>query len=185
VTTNSSGKKGTSRPLAPTLLVLLFLGCGAANGDGPGKAPPGVSNVPLGPEVDFVFDSLDDRPVSSASTRGKPTVLTFVTTSSLAAQAEVDFLAAMARHDAGSVNYVAVALEPGADRELVELYTKSLRIAFPVAMSDVSTRSGVGPFGDVSAVPVTVLLDRVGRVVWRVDGRVAKSAEIRAAMQGL
>jgi len=49
----------------------------------------------------------------------------------------------------------------------------------------VATRAGAGPFGDVSAVPVTVLLDRAGRVVWRVEGRVAKSAEIRAAMHGL
>jgi hypothetical protein len=190
VTTNSSGKKGTSREGAlavlSSLLVLLFAGaCAGPSGEGPAKVPFGVSNVPLGPEVDFVFDSLDERPVSAASTRGKPTVLVFVTTSSLAAQAEVDFLAAMAKHDAAEVNYAVVALEAGADRELVELYKKSLGISFPVAMSDASTRSAMGPFGDVSAVPVTVLLDRAGRIVWRVSGRVAKSAEIRAAMHGL
>lgn len=192
MTTNSSGKKGkTKRALAPFALGALValasgLGaCGGADAETHGRLPPGVSAVPVGPEVDFTFDSIDERPVSAAATRGKPTVIAFVTTSSLGAQAQVDFLIAMARHDAAQVNYAVVALEATAERELVELYKKALAIPFPVAMSDAATRAGAGPFGDVSAVPVTVLLDRAGRIVWRVDGRVAKSAEIRAAMHGL
>jgi hypothetical protein len=191
VTTNSSGKKGrTERALAALATASVAMGwavagCGGATAESPGKPPLGVSTVSMGPEVDFKFDSIDDRPVNAEATRGKPTVLAFVTTSSLGAQAQVDFLIAMAKHDAAQVNYAVVALEANADRELVELYKKSLAIPFPVAMSDVATRAGAGPFGDVSAVPVTVLLDRAGRVVWRVEGRVAKSAEIRAAMHGL
>ena len=203
MTTNSSGKRGrTERALAAALVTARVMswglacvlsagaisGCAAGSADsaeGQGKPPPGVSTVPMGPEIEFTFDSIDDRPVSAAATRGKPTVLAFVTTSSLRSQAEVDFLVAMAKHDAAQVNYAVVALEASADRELVELYKKSLAIPFPVALSDVATRAGAGPFGDVSAVPVTVLLDRAGRVVWRVDGRVAPSGEIRAAMHGL
>jgi hypothetical protein len=46
----------------------------------------------LEPALEFEFDSLDERPVSSAAMRGKPSVLAFVTTSSLAAQAQVIFL---------------------------------------------------------------------------------------------
>jgi len=149
-------------------------------------APPvGSSSVALHPALSFDFESLDDRAVSSASTRGKVTVLTFVTTGSLMAQAQVDFLVAMAKHDADTVNYVAVALEERRDRELVELYGKTLGVKFPVALADASTRAGAGPFGDVTSVPVTVVLDRAGRVVLRAQGRVAKSDEIRAAMRGL
>jgi hypothetical protein len=143
--------------------------------------PAALAPVP----VDFAFDPIDDRPVSAEATRGKPTVLTFVTTSNLAAQAQVDFLIAMAKHDGDRVNYAAVALEGRDSRELVELYKKALSIPFPVAMADAQTLAGAGPFGNVNAVPVTVILDRLGRVAWRVDGRVAKSDELRTALRGL
>ncbi len=117
--------------------------------------------------------------------RGKTTVLAFVTTDSLTAQAQVDFLVAMATRDASEVNYAAVALEAPESRELVELYCKALHVPFPVAMADAATMQGRGPFGDVSAVPVTVVLDRTGRIAWRSAGRVAKSVELRSAMHGL
>ncbi|MDP9035028.1 MAG: TlpA family protein disulfide reductase [Myxococcota bacterium] len=135
--------------------------------------------------MDFSFESLDDRPVNAQVTRGAPTVLAFVTTASLPAQAQVDFLVAMARHDGERVHYAVVALDGKDSRELVELYRKALSIPFPVAMADLRTLAGRGDFGDVKGVPVTVVLDRHGRLVSRVDGRVAKSAELRAAMHGL
>jgi hypothetical protein len=149
------------------------------------SAPVGASTVELRPAIDFAFDSLDDRPVSSEAARGKPTVLVFITTGSLPAQAQVDFLVAMAQHDGDSVNYAAVALAPADDRELVELYRRSLHVPFPVAMANAETIQGQGAFGDMSALPVTVILDRASRIVWRSAGRVVKSAELRGAMHGL
>jgi len=139
----------------------------------------------VAPPVDFTFDSLDERPVSAEATRGKPTILCFITTSSLAAQAEVDFLSAMAKRDGDRVHYAAVLLSGRDERELGELYRKALHVPFPVALADAQTLAGTGAFGDVRAVPVTVILDRAGRVVWRVDGRVAKSDELRGALHGL
>jgi hypothetical protein len=171
---------GAGALLAP----LLAAACAAAPAASP-AAPPGVSTVAEHPPVEFEFDSLDSRPVSAEAMRGKPTVLVFVDTGSLPAQAQVDFLVAMAKHDGDEVNYAVVAVEPSASRELVELYKKALGIPFPVAMADAQTLQGRGPFGDVSAVPVTVMLDRAGRPVWRVEGRVARSAELREAMKGL
>jgi hypothetical protein len=144
-----------------------------------------VSTVALGTPVEFVFDSLDDRPVTAQAALGKPTVIVFVTTSNLPAQAQVDFLVAMANHDHGRNNFILVALEPRDSRELVEIYRKALSVPFPVAMADDATLSGKSVFGDLSAVPVTVMLDRAGRMVWRVDGRVVKSGELREAMHGL
>jgi hypothetical protein len=151
----------------------------------PGSSGPGFAQGGVHAPADFAFDSLDDRPVSTEAARGKPTVLTFVTTSSLPSQAQVDFLVAMSKHDGDRVNYAVVALERSDDRELVELYKKALSIPFPVAIADARTLAGAGAFGDVGAVPVTVMLDRLGRIVWRVDGRVAKSGELRTAMRGL
>jgi hypothetical protein len=146
---------------------------------------PGVSSPREGQRIEFEFDSLDERAVSAASTRGKPTVIAFVTTASLPAQAQVDFLVAMAKHDADRVNYAVVALEASESRELVELYRKALSIPFPVAMAGAQTVAGAGPFGDARAVPTTVVLDRTGRVVLRIEGRVVKSEELRAALRGL
>jgi hypothetical protein len=135
--------------------------------------------------VEFAFDSLDERAVSAEATRGKPTVLVFVTTGSLPAQAQVDFLVAMAKHDADRVNYALVALEPRENRELVEIYRRTLAVPFPAAMADVPTLAGQGAFGDIAAVPLVVVLDRAGRLVWHAEGRVVKSDELRAAMRGL
>jgi hypothetical protein len=50
--------------------------------------------------------------------RGKPAVIAFVTTGSLPAQAQVDYLVAMARNDGDRVNYAVVALEDRDGREL-------------------------------------------------------------------
>jgi hypothetical protein len=162
---------------------LCAFGCGSGVRSEP--APPGVSTIALHPPVDFSFESLDDRPVNGQSMRGKPSVLAFVTTGSILAQAQVDFLVAMAKNDGDRVNYAVVALEARENRELVELYRKALSVPFPVAMADPATMLGAGSFHDVGAVPVTVLLDRAGRVIWRAEGRVAKSDEIRAAMRAL
>lgn len=182
--TSSWARRATSRASGWAVLLAGCVACGKASGP-PAEVPPGLSTAPQRPPIAFAFDSLDERPVGSEATQGKPTIVVFVTTGSLTSQAQLDFLIAMARHDADRVNYAAVALEQRDDRELVELYRKALSIPFPVAMADASTLAGAGPFGDVSTVPVTVMLDRLGRVVWRTEGRVAKSDELRAAMKGL
>ena len=45
----------------------------------------------------YAFDTLDERPVSSAVHRGKPTILALVTAGDIVGQAQVDYLVAMAR----------------------------------------------------------------------------------------
>lgn len=167
-----------------TLILAPGAGCGSRAAS-PAEAPPGASTVALRPPVDFEFDSLDDCPVSAQSMRGKPAVIALVTTGSLPAQAQVDFLVAMAKRDADSVNYAVVALEPRENRELVEMYRKSLSVTFPIAMADPKALAGASLFGDASTVPVTVVLDRDGRVAWRAEGRVVKSDELRRALRGL
>ena len=94
-------------------------------------------------------------PPSARATRGKPTVITFVTTSSLPSQAQVDFLVAMAKNDGDRVNYAVVAVEPPDSRELVELYRRALGAPFPVAMADSTTLAGGGAFGDVTLRTIT------------------------------
>jgi hypothetical protein len=170
-------------------LALALLGvfaCASSPPPAAAPAPPaGVSTTSLRPPIDFAFDSVDERAVTSASTRGKPTVLAFITTSSLSSQAQIDFLIAMAKNDGDRVHYAAVALDGPDSREMVALYQKALSIPFPLAVADAQTLAGGGAFGDVSAVPVTVLLDGAGRVAWRIDGRVVKSDELRREIRSL
>lgn len=132
----------------------------------------------------YVFDSLDERPVTSAAMRGKPTVIAFVTTGDILGQAQVDFLVAMAKNDGKKVNYALVALHPRKEIVLVEAYITTLKVEFPVALGDASALNSGGPFGEIAAVPTVVVLDRESRIVWKHTG-LAKSDELRSHMHGL
>jgi hypothetical protein len=183
VKTSSWDKRATSSGGWPAAFAVL-VGCGGSKGAPPAD-PPGVTMAALRPALDFSFDAVDEPAVTAEATRGMPTVISFITTSSLPSQAQVDFLVAMAKHDGDRVHYAVVLLESEENRELAQLYKKALSIPFPVAIADPQTLAGASGFGDVSTVPVTVLLDRAGRLVWRMEGRVVKSDEMRAAMRGL
>ena len=139
-----------------------------------------VANGP----VEFSYDSIDARPVNSQTLRGKVAVVAFITTGDLVSQAQVGFLVVMAKNDGDKVNYALVALQDGTSRELVEGYRDALKVTFPMALGDVATTAGGGPFGDVHTVPAIVVLDAQGRVAWRKTG-LAKADELREHMKGL
>lgn len=152
------------------------------------EAPVGASDKPGErlPEkpVTYAFDTLDERPVSSSAFQGKPTVLAFVTTGDIVGQAQVDYLVAMAKNDSAKVNYALVALHPRKELPIVAAYAYSLKVEFPVALSDASVMTAAGPFGEISAVPTVIILDREGRIVWKHTG-LAKSDELRGHMRRL
>ena len=170
-----------------SLAVLAVLAC-TATGCGPKTPEPlvGVSDKPGGafPDrpVSYAFDSLDERPVSSAAERGKPTVLAFITTGDIVGQAQVDYLVAMAKNDGAKVNYALVALHPRKEIVLVEAYISALKVEFPVALGDPSVMTPQGPFGEIAAVPTVVVLDREGRIAWKHTG-LAKPDELRGHMR--
>jgi hypothetical protein len=170
------------------LLALLALAaCGPKEPDGP---PVGVSTrddlaLPSpDKETTYAFDALDERPVSSAANRGKPTIIVFVTTGDIIGQAQVSYLVHMAKNDGDHVNYAVVALHPRREIVLVESYVKTLGVEFPVALGDASETNAAGPFGAIPAVPTIVVLDRSSRIVWKHTG-LAKNEEIRGHMRGL
>lgn len=195
---DSWAKRGTRKTDAPSgawllhalLLVLPPLSCA-------GKPAPdaagiiGVTGVaearPTDHAVDFNFDSLDDRPVSSQAFRGKPAVVAFVASDDLSSQAQADFLAAMFKRDGDRVMYALIAMEGPERRELVEgfrqFFANKFGVSFRMAMADKDTLAGQGPFGDVRGLTV-VVLDREGKIVWQRVG-LSKTEEIRAGMRGL
>lgn len=145
--------------------------------------PPGVSSVDANGAPEFRFDSLDAREVSSESLRGKPAVLTFVTTYDPISQMQVNYLVRMAPSVPG-VSFVLVMLQGADARELVEIYRDTLKVKFPIALGDAATIAGGGALGDVHLVPTTVVLGRDGRVVWRRPGGV-RPDELREHLRGL
>lgn len=158
-----------------SVLAIAALGCGGSSAE----APVGVS-AQGATTARFVFDSLDDRPVTSEALAGKPAVLAFVTTWDLASQAELGFLGAMAKRDEGRVRYAGVVLGERSEREVAERYRDALAAPFPIARADLATASSAG-FGEVRAVPCVIVLDARGRIVLRRDG-LSKPEDLRPAI---
>jgi hypothetical protein len=155
--------------------------------DGPPVGVSTKSGAPL-PSPDkatlYVFDSLDERAVSSEAMRGKPTVIAFITTGDIVGQAQVSYLVHMAKNDRERVNYALVAIQPRQEIVLVETYRQTLGVEFPVALADATETNAGGPFGEIPMVPTIIILDREGRIVWKHSG-LAKNDELRGHMRGL
>lgn len=160
------------------VVALALPGCGKGAADA-SEPPRAADGLPA--RVSFAFDSLDERPVSTAAMLGRPSVITFLATWDLVCQAQVGYLTAMASHDADATHYAMVALQPGSDRELVEAYARALKVEFPVALGD---KLGNARELAITEVPTTIVLDRNARVVFRKAGLV-KSDELRAALKPL
>jgi len=188
-----AGRSTSARAALPHVLVGCLAisgalaGCGPKQPEGPAVGVSTKDGTPLpSPEkaTHYVFDALDERPVSSAANHGKPTVIAFVTTGDLIGQAQVSYLVHMAKNDGDRVNYAVVALHPRKEIVLVEAYCKTLGVDFPVALADLAATNAAGPFGEIPAVPTVVVLDREGRIVWKHTG-LAKNDEIRGHMRDL
>jgi hypothetical protein len=177
----SSGKKQTDPARSRPPVLALFVAaaaCVVGCGKGPAVAPIAARDEAR----PFVFDSLDERPVSSEAFRGKPAVLLFLTTWDVASQAEVGIVSRMAQRDGGEVRYAIVALHEKHERELVENYARALKVTFPVALGDSESRVGRGPLGDVHAIPTVLVLDARGRIVQKHVG-ITKADVLRPSIE--
>ena len=172
---------------AALALVVVLAACGPKQGEGP---PVGVSTndgtatLSDKPTV-YAFDSLDeDRPINSDVLKGRVVVLAFITTGSFEAQAQANYLNAMAKNDGDKTFYGLLALHPRKEIVLVETYRSSIGLKIPIALADGGATSAAGPFGEIPAVPTVVVLDRFGKLVWKHTG-LAKADEIRAQIRNL
>jgi hypothetical protein len=131
--------------------------------------------------VQFVYGTTAGDELSSASTRGRGTVLIFVTTYDLGSQVLAKTVNRILKTHTPRINAGAIVLETAEYSMLADTFRSSLELAYPVAMADAATLAGDGPFGRISRVPTTVVLDRGGRETWRKAG-VAEPREIEAAL---
>jgi hypothetical protein len=158
--------------------VLMLCSCASSAGPRPSAA------VALGDPVQFTFGTIDGEELSSDTTRGRTTLLLFVTTYDLPSQAEALLLREVVAMHKPRVNAAVVMMEPPQSAALAQVWRDSLRLDLPVAMASPSLLAGESALGPIHGVPTLLVLDRRGRLVTRREGALGK-AEIQAcARQG-
>ena len=137
---------------------------------------PAVTVAPSGPPLQFSYEALDGKPLTSESLRGRITVIAFLTTYDFHSQAEARFLSSLARRHVPRINAAALILEAPENLPLVQAFTSTLGLPYPVAMADPATIAGEGAFSGLHHVPSIVILDREGREVYRHVGLIEEAA---------
>lgn len=147
-------------------LALLAL-CACSSGRAASSASAAAE---LGEPVQFAFGTVDGGEVSSDTTRGRSTLVLFVTTYDLPSQAEAQLLRDVIATHKPRANAFVVMMEPPRSAALAQVWRDSLELNLPVAMASPSLLAGEGSLGRVNGVPTLVVLDRRGRVVLRREG---------------
>jgi hypothetical protein len=111
-------------------------------------------------------------------------VLAFVTTYDHFSHAQARFLSTVVNRHVPRINAGMIVLEPPENRVLVEAFVKVVAPPYPVALADDATIRGQGPFEGLNEVPSIVILDQLGREVWRHKG-LASNEMIDAALKAV
>jgi hypothetical protein len=151
-------------------LAALLAGCVSTASPAAVQAAP---EVPRGEPLEFSFSGVEQEVVNSATTRGRVTLLVFVTTYDMASQVLLRRIGEVMVRFVPRINAAAVVLEAPRYAELLPAYRDSLQLPFPVVMTDFATQQGRGPFATIQHVPTVLVLDRTGREVARRQGLLA------------
>jgi hypothetical protein len=164
----------SARGVRTALVVTLVLGVSAL-GACASPSPPSAAVAPRGSPITFAYGTPQGEVLSSETTRGRVTVLLFVTTFDLSSQIMAKRVEAVMRRHRPRVNAGAVALEAPNDAPLVDVFKSSLGLSYPVALTNSTRVDQSGPFGAVDRVPVLVVLDSRGVEVARAQGVVSEN----------
>lgn len=140
-------------------------GCGGTDRE---ATSPTVQDT--GPERVFAYSAIDGSRFDSETTRGRYTVLLFLTTYDLSCQLAARQLEDLYRRHVPRINAGVVVLEPPQDQLLVEAFVSTLTLSYPVALADRLTLVGDSAFGRISTIPTYVVLSPRGREIWRSSG---------------
>ena len=155
--------------------------CGASSPAPEPAGPAAVDSPKRGLAVTFAYGTTEGGLFASSTTRGKPTVVAFVTTFDLASQVQVRELDKVIRRQSPRPNVAAVVLEPPSYGVLADAFRTSMDLSFPVAMGGRASGGRDGPFGQIDHVPTVVVLDSEGVEVWRKRG-LASPRELEQAL---
>jgi hypothetical protein len=170
--------------LGPALAVALALTIVACSPPPEPAHEPAVAAAPSGPPLSFAFETLEGKPLTSESLRGRITVVAFLTTYDFSSQAEARFLSSIAHRHAPRLNAAALILEAPENLPLAVAFTATLGLPYPVALADSATIAGEGAFAGLHHVPSIVILDREGREAYRHVGLIDEPA-LEQAIRGV
>ena len=171
---------GVLRSFRASAVFALWAGALAA-ACGPSSGPPLSQVTATRAAVSFDYPAMGGSGrLSSESTRGRVTVIVFITTYDLGSQLVLRELIDLVHSHEPRINVGAIVLEPPRNAPLVQAFSDTLELPFPAALADTATLEARGPFGEVRAVPTLVVLDPVGRETWRQSGVVSVEEMTRA-----
>ncbi len=149
--------------LAATMLVAA--GCGAsAKAPQSGNVVRFVRNPDAAPE--FQLTTLDGKPLSLESERGKVVLLNFWATWCGPCRAEIPDLIALQERYAGKLQIIGLMVDED-DAGVVKQVVARTGINYPVAMTSPEIRI---KYGGIAALPTSFVLDTQGRVVQKHEG---------------
>jgi thiol-disulfide isomerase/thioredoxin len=140
---------------AALALALLAGACGGA--------------APRAEPVRLTLAALDGGEIDLGAYRGRVVVLHVFTSWSLAAQADVPQLDQVAADHPDDVAVIGVALDDDPRFDVLAAWRAGAGAHYLITVADDGIRSGQGPLGPVAMVPITIVLDRDGRRVARVE----------------
>ena len=115
----------------------------------------------------FDFGTTDGEELSSVTTRGRVTVLVFVTTFDLASQLVARRLNQVVRTHRPRINAGAVVLEAPNLAPLADVFRSTLELSYPVALADLPALEQSSGLGEVRSVPTVLVLNSEGREIVR------------------
>jgi thiol-disulfide isomerase/thioredoxin len=123
-----------------------------------------VRNPDVAPE--FTVDTLDGKPLTLASARGKVVLLNFWATWCGPCRAEIPDLIALQQKYKDQLQIIGLTVDED-DVPFVKQVVAKTRINYPVAMTSPEVRI---QYGGIAALPTSFLLDAQGRVVQKHEG---------------
>jgi hypothetical protein len=150
------------------LLFVLLVGACHAVVDSPATGADGSDT--RGRVQRFAFATTAGEELSSDTTRGRVTVLVFVTTFDLASQVAAKRVNQVLHSHVPRINAGAVVLEAAEYAPLADVFRSALELSYPVALSDLPALAQSSTFGEVASVPTVLVLDAEGREIARKSG---------------
>jgi hypothetical protein len=152
---------------ADTLLAAWLLLCACQR---PVDEPVIAARAAPGRVLEFAFGTTDGEEISSITTRGRVTVLVFVTTFDLASQVVAKRLNQVLHAHRPRFNAGAVVLEAPKYAPLADVFRSALELSYKVALADLPNLDREAGLGAIRSVPTVLVLDREGREIVRKPG---------------
>jgi hypothetical protein len=154
-----------------TCCALTLSGCYGRDADS-----ADVSQPDYGQPVLFTLGTIEGGELSSDTTRGRTTVLLFVTTYDLPSQAEAQLLRDVLSTHKPLANAAIVMMEPPHAAPLAQVWADSIGVKLPIAMASPALLAGESQLGRIVGVPTLLVLDRRGRLIARSEGATTRAA---------